>query len=219
MILDLGFVEYRKALALQKEFVARRRLGEIEDSCFMAEHPAVFTIGRTGKRENLLVSESELSIAGIEVIGVDRGGDITFHGPGQLLIYPIIDLKGKARDLHRYLRDLEELGLRILSGYAIRGQRIKEKTGIWVGKAKIASIGVAARDWVTYHGISINVNIDLRYFSMIHPCGMKGIEVTSLGVLLSRNVAMREVKERALEHLKDVFGLKPDTHVQTAGLA
>jgi len=219
MILDLGFVEYRKALALQKEFVARRRLGEVEDSCFMVEHPAVFTIGRTGKRENLLVSESELAIAGIEVIGVDRGGDITFHGPGQLLIYPIIDLKGKAKDLHRYLRDLEELGLRILSGYAIRGQRIKEKTGIWVGKAKIASIGVAARDWVTYHGISINVNVDLRFFSMINPCGMKGIEVTSLGVLLNRDVAMREVKERALEHLKDVFGLKHDAHVQTTGLA
>lgn len=219
MILDLGLVDYTKALAIQREFVVRRRLGEIEDSCLVAEHPAVFTIGRTGKREHLLVSEAHLASHGIGIITVDRGGDITFHGPGQLVIYPIIDLSLKAKDLHLYLRDLEEVGLRLLANYALRGRRVPEKTGVWVGDSKIAFIGVGSRDWITYHGMSININVDLSYFSMMHPCGMRGIAVTSLGALLGCELAMREVKEKLYRHLEEIFGIKGPTHVETAGLA
>jgi len=208
MIIDLGLIDYQEAYKIQKEFVRRRRLGEIEDSIIVAEHNSVFTIGSRGSKENIRVSKDFLERLGIWVLDVDRGGDITFHGPGQILVYPILDLRHRGKDLHRYLRDLESVVIGLLNEYGITGSRIKGKTGVWVSGKKIASIGIAASDWVTYHGLSLNVKVDLSYFSMIYPCGMKDAEITSMKTILGRDMAMPEVKGELLSQFKRVFELK-----------
>jgi lipoate-protein ligase B len=216
MISDLGLIDYEDALRIQKEWVARRRLQEIEDSCLIAEHPAVFTIGRAGSLDHVLTPEDILRNAGIRVIPVDRGGDVTFHGPGQLVIYPIIDLSRKVMDLHRHLRDLEEVAIRLLGEYSVAGSRIAGKTGVWVDGAKISSAGIAARNWITYHGLSINVNVDLSFFSMIYPCGMKDVKVTSLKAILKREVSMSEAKARTARHIEDIFGVRQEAYARTS---
>jgi lipoate-protein ligase B len=207
MIIDLGVTDYEETYRIQREFVRRRKLGEIGDSVILTEHFPVFTIGRTGSEENLLVKKEDLKSGGIKVLRVDRGGDITFHGPGQLVIYPIIDLKNRDKDLHSYMRDAEETVIRFLRRYSISSGRINGKTGVWVSAEKIASIGIAASDWITYHGISININADLNFFSMINPCGMPGIKVTSLAKILGRNIAMDDLKAEAVSSFKAVFGI------------
>ncbi len=195
MILDLGVIDYEEAYRIQKDMVNRRKLGEIEDSIIVAEHPSVFTIGRTGNKANLLADEDSLKRNNIKVLRVDRGGDITFHGPGQVVLYPILDLKTRGRDIHLYLRDLEEAVIIALENYSVVAKRISGRTGIWVGGEKIASIGIAASNWITYHGLSLNVNVDLAFFSMIYPCGLRDIKATSLARILGRELAMAEVKE------------------------
>jgi lipoate-protein ligase B len=196
MVLDLGLIDYEEAYRKQKEFVRLRRLGEMDDSIILAEHHPVFTIGRTGGIENLLENEKALAERGIKVLRVDRGGDITFHGPGQLVVYPIIDLKRYGRDLHKYLRNLEDMAMELLGRYSVRGERVTGKTGVWVRGKKIASIGVAASNWITFHGMSININVELGFFSMINPCGMRGIEMTSLAAILDKAIDIREIKDR-----------------------
>ncbi len=207
MILDLGLIDYQDALKLQRELVGKRRFNEISDSALIVEHPAVFTIGRNGSRDNLLVEEGFLTKKGIRVIDTDRGGDITFHGPGQLVLYPVIDLKRRVKDLHRYLRDLEEVAILFLKRYGIKGERVKDATGVWVDQRKIAFIGVAAKDWVTYHGLSVNIDVDTRFFSMMNPCGTKDMKVTSLKEVLGRTVSMYEAKKALLRELERVFGI------------
>ncbi|MFA4981412.1 MAG: lipoyl(octanoyl) transferase LipB [Candidatus Omnitrophota bacterium] len=213
MILDLGLIDYEAACRIQKEFVARRKSGCIEDSIVLAEHKAVFTIGRTGLSENLLEREDVLRESGIKVIRVDRGGDITFHGPGQLVIYPIVDLKSRGRDMHKYMRDLEEAAIRALRDYAVFGERIHSKTGVWIGEKKIASVGVGASNWITFHGISLNIDCDLSFYNMINPCGMKGVKMTSLGAILNRGVAMDGAKERVIPYFIDIFGIEGQRYV------
>lgn len=208
MILDLGLVDYEESYRIQKELVSKKKLGEIEDSVIIAEHPPVFTIGRTGRRENLLVSEEAIRKDNIKFLKVDRGGDITFHGPGQIVIYPIIDLKNRGKDLHRYLRDLEEVLIGFLKEYSVSGDRLKDRTGVWAGGRKIAFIGIAATDWITYHGLSLNIDVDLKYFSMIRPCGLKGVEVTALNKILNRDVNMFDAKARLLYHLHNIFRIR-----------
>ena len=196
MILDLGLIDYEDCYRKQKELVRRRKLGEIEDSLIIAEHNAVFTIGRSGKADNLLVSPEFLEKLGVKVLKVDRGGDITFHGPGQLVFYPIIDLKAGIKDLHLYLRNLEEAVIRFLDGYGVNGIRVAGRTGVWSSGAKIASIGIAASDWITYHGAAININTDLNFFSMINPCGMKDVKMTSMSEISGGFIDMREAGRR-----------------------
>ena len=218
MILDLGLTDYEAAYKVQREFVHRRRLGEIEDSVIFTEHKPVFTIGRMGSIDNLLVGLELLEKSGIKVINVDRGGDITFHGPGQMVFYPIIDLGLRKKDLHQYLREIEESVIGFLSEYGITSGRSDGKTGVWVKAAKIASIGVAARDWITYHGAAVNLNVDLDFFSMINPCGMKDIEVTSLAAILKKNVNIAEAKEKMLAKLGNIFNLGEINFAERSGL-
>jgi len=213
MILDIGLIDYSDALKMQQELVAKRRSGQIADSILILEHPPVFTIGRSGSRDNLLVGERSLIEKGIKVLDVDRGGDITFHSPGQLVGYPIINLKERTKDLHGYLRDLEETVILFLKKYGIPGERVKGATGVWTGTKKIAFIGIAAKDWVTYHGLSININNDLDFFSMMNPCGMKNIEVTSLKNILKREVPMYEAKKVLLGEFRRVFGMGDMEHM------
>lgn len=207
-ILDLGTREYQEVWRLQKELVAQRRAGLIPDTLILVEHPPVFTVGRGGRPSppTPLPSRRERSgVAGVRTLIVERGGDITFHGPGQLVGYPIIDLQDRGRDLHRFLRDLEEVLIRTVRDFSLDAQRRPGLTGVWVGPKKIASIGIAVQRWVSYHGFALNVSVDLSYFRMIRPCGLDGAVMTSLSALLGREISITEVKPCLLRHWEEVF--------------
>ncbi len=208
MIVDLNVVDYEDAYKLQTEMVMRRIVGEIGDSLIIAEHFPVFTLGRLGKIENLLVAGESLARAGVKVLRVDRGGDITFHGPGQIVAYPIIDLRDKGMDLHGYLRTLEGVVIDLLRDYSIAATRIDGRTGVWVNGGKIASIGIAVRRWVTYHGLSLNVHVDPAFFSMINPCGFRDVRAINLKDVVSGALEIEEVKKGLIHHLEREFNLE-----------
>ncbi len=205
MVLDLGLIDYEEAYRIQKEFVRRRKLDEIDDSVIIAEHQNIYTIGRVGRIENVLAANEILASRGIKVLRVDRGGDVTYHGPGQLVVYPIVDLKVCQMDLRQYLRSLEEVVIRFLKDYDVLSGKLKNKTGVWVSGKKIASVGIGASSWVTFHGFSVNINCDLSFFSMIKPCGMDGVEMTSLECIKEQPVSFSEAKSKILKHLNDVL--------------
>lgn len=216
MILDLGVVDYEKAYSLQLEMVALRKLKEIGDSLILAEHNAVITIGRSGvkaKDNNLLIQEELLGEYGIKVLDVDRGGDITVHAPGQLVVYPIVDLKDKIKDLHLYMQNLENSIIDCLNHFFIKAMSVPKRTGVWVSPdKKIASIGIAAVDWITYHGLSLNVNVELDYFSMIRICGFRDVSATSMKDVLRKTVNMRQVKAEMVKNLGIFLGIQDTDH-------
>lgn len=189
----LGHMEYRKAMKYQLRCVERRASGEIPDTLLLLTHPHVYTIGRIGSEANLLVSSESLLREGIAVERVSRGGDITYHGPGQLVGYPIVLLARP--DVHRFIRCVEEALIDALSDFGIIGRRIDGLTGVWVGEKKIASIGIGVRRWITYHGFALNVDTDLSYFRRIHLCGLKGREATSVAEVTGRGLPMEAVRE------------------------
>jgi lipoate-protein ligase B len=205
MILDLGLIDYEECYKIQREMVARRKLGEVGDTLILAEHNNVFTIGRTGGKKNLLVDEAYLRQKGIRVLDVDRGGDITFHGPGQLVVYPIVELKEKWRDLHKYMRNLEDVVIRFLKRYSIHSGREPGRTGVWASGKKVASIGIGVSSWVTYHGMSVNIKPDLEFFDMIYPCGLRDVRMASLNSLSGKNISIEEAKNAILLDLDSVF--------------
>ena len=206
-VFSLGTLGYRKAWDLQKELVGKRLKKEINDTLLLMEHPSLFTIGRRGSKENLLVADEDLEKKGILVYKVDRGGDITYHGPGQVIGYPILDLNEHGRDVHLMLRNLEEVIIGFLSDYEMEACRIPGYTGVWVGKEKIAAIGIGVSHWITFHGFCLNINPDMNYFSMINPCGIKGRGVTSLEKL--RVTEDREkIERRLVKHFGEVFNLE-----------
>jgi lipoyl(octanoyl) transferase len=195
-VLDLGLIDYRRCYEIQKQCLSDVKLQKEEGFLILCEHHPVFTIGRFGLSENLLISKEEALSRGIEIIKTDRGGDITFHGPGQLVVYPILPLFRIYKDVHRYLHSLEEVVINILGEFGIVGYRIEGRTGVWTDFGKICSIGIGVSRWITYHGIAFNVNVDLSYFDMINPCGFKDIKVTSMKNILSREVDIQLLKER-----------------------
>jgi lipoyl(octanoyl) transferase len=211
-LVDLGLIGYAEAWALQKRIVAARKAGAIEDMLLLCEHPHVITQGRNGKRENLLASEHVLQQKGVEFHATDRGGDITYHGPGQIVGYPILNLAAIRRDVAWYLRMLEEAMIRATAEFGITAARVPGKTGIWVQSGtteeKLAAIGVHLSRWVTSHGFAYNVSTDLRYFDLIVPCGIADRKPTSLETLLGRSVKREEVAPRITNHLGEVFGLE-----------
>jgi lipoyl(octanoyl) transferase len=181
-------VSYARGLELQATLVRQRAAGEIHDQLLLLEHPHVLTLGRAGKSEHVLVDRQRLAALGVELFETGRGGDVTYHGPGQLVAYPILDLAPDRCDLHRYVRDLERVLLATLADYGVHGHVIPGKTGVWVRRAalpeaKVAAIGVRVARWITSHGIALNVATDLRYFGLIVPCGLTGSAVTSLAAL------------------------------------
>jgi lipoyl(octanoyl) transferase len=176
----LGPTPYREGLALQQALVERRAQGRAPDRLLFPDHPPVLTIGRNPSPRNVIASPDALRASGIEVFEVARGGDVTWHGPGQLVGYLVCDLNGRGRDLHRFLREIEQGLIDALAGWGIAGERSPGRTGVWVEGEKIASIGIAVRRWVSYHGFALNVAPDLRFFDLIHPCGLKGIQMTSV---------------------------------------
>jgi lipoic acid synthetase len=211
-VLDLGMHDYEQVWRFQKGLVNRRIAEEIPDTLILVEHLPVFTVGRAANLSPSPFPEGKGELpslfrggAGGEVFIVERGGDITFHGPGQLVGYPIIDLRERGRDVHRFLHDLEELLILTLKDFEIDASRRAGFTGVWTGSKKIASLGIAVRHWVSYHGFALNVSTDLRYFRMIHPCGLDGAVMTSMAEQLGREVSLAEVKPRLLEHWEEIF--------------
>ena len=204
---QLGRVDYAVAGDLQKDKVAQRKAGAIPDTLLLLEHPHVYTLGRNARRENLLVSEEELAARGARVFQTDRGGDVTYHGPGQLVGYPILDLTQHRRDISWYMRSLEEVFLHTARDFGVEAVRLPGAAGVWVGNDKLTAMGVHLSRWVTSHGFALNVNTDLRYFEWIVPCGLREKGVTSLAKLLGRPVEMEAVTERVVKHFGAVFGL------------
>jgi lipoate-protein ligase B len=204
-VIDWGQLPYGPALARQEEAVRQRVEGKIGDTLFLVEHPPVITFGRAGKNEHLLVSNEELGRRGVEVFNITRGGDITFHGPGQLVAYLISDLTQRERDLHRFLRELEESIIEFLYKYHLKGERISGKTGVWVGGKKICAMGVAVRNWVTFHGLALNISTALNWFSLIVPCGLSD-PVTNLEIELKEKADFEKAKERLTDSIVAAFG-------------
>jgi lipoyl(octanoyl) transferase len=209
-------VSYEDGLALQKRLVLERQAGAAPDTLVLLEHPVTYTIGRSGGEQNLLVPEEGIRQAGGSVYRVDRGGDITYHGPGQLVGYPIIDLNDHYRDVHRYLRDLEQVVILVLKEYGIRAGLISGLSGVWVGTEKVAALGVHVSRWVTSHGLALNVNTDLADFQRIVPCGIQEYGVTSVQRLVGRPVPLEEVAVQLARSFAEVFRLEyePDRWVQ-----
>jgi lipoyl(octanoyl) transferase len=208
LVRRLGVVPYPEALSLQRALVEERRAGREGDTLLLVEHPHVLTLGVRGDggRSHILATPEVLASRGVEVHETGRGGDITYHGPGQIVGYPILDLKPDRCDVHRYVRDLEEALIRTAAGYGIVASRVEGLTGVWVGRDKLAAIGVRIARWITSHGFALNVTTDLDYFRLILPCGIADRGVTSLARLLGRPVELAEVEEAISRHFSQVFG-------------
>lgn len=204
----LGILDYPLAQELQLKLVEKRSRDEITDTLLFLEHRPVITRGRGGKENNLLVEKEKLVEIGIPVFPVERGGDVTYHGPGQLVGYPILKLQGEDKDLHLLIRRYEEMIIQVLKDFGIKGERWPPHSGVWVGGKKIAAIGVAVRKWITFHGFAFNVSPDLNHFKFIVPCGIKGGEVTSLKEILGRDCPnMSEVREKTLDYFCSIWGM------------
>jgi len=209
-IYELGMVPYRKALEYQENLLARRIAEEIPDSLILLEHPPTITTGRKGNTGNLLVRKEYLEKHGISFIHASRGGDITFHGPGQIVGYPILNLKNHEMDIRKHLRNIEEVIIRTLGDFGIEGRRIDGVTGVWVKRSKIASMGIAIRKWVTYHGFALNVSTNLDYFELILSCGITDVRITSIRSWLGNeeNVRMDDVTQSVIKNFMGVFGFE-----------
>jgi len=206
-ICHLGPTPYGEGLDIQERLVAARAAGETGDWLLFPDHPPVLTVGRGGSDGSLIADAAALAARGIERFEVTRGGDVTWHGPGQLVGYPIVDLSGHGRDLHRYLRGLEDVVIATLAAWDIAAERSAGRTGVWVGERKIASIGIAVRRWVGYHGFALNVAPDLSDFDLIHPCGLRGVRMTSMLELLGPSTPdLSDVRRRSALELAQRFG-------------
>jgi lipoyl(octanoyl) transferase len=218
LIVDLGLIGFADAFALQKRLVAARKAEAIGDVLLLCEHPHVITIGRNGSREHLLASERVLQQKGVEFHATNRGGDVTYHGPGQLVGYPVINLGAIRRDVVWYVRMLEQAMIRACGDFGVSAGREVGKTGVWIEAlgagcqaGKIGAIGVHISRWVTSHGFAFNVSTDLRYFDLIVPCGIAGRAATSLEKVLGRRVERNDAASKLSEHFGEVFGLEMKT--------
>jgi len=207
VVLELGLIEYQEAYYLQRNLHRQRVEGKISDVLLLLEHLPTITIGKSGTLDNVLVSRERLAQEGMSLFFTDRGGDVTYHGPGQLVAYPIVDLRQRGKDLHCYVEKLEEVILRTLMDFSIDGDRDECHPGVWVNEEEIAAIGLSLRKWVSMHGLALNINIDLEHFSFIHPCGFSDRRATSMSKILGSHVPMREAANSLISHFCEVFNL------------
>jgi lipoic acid synthetase len=206
-VYQLGQVEYQEALEFQRRLVNDYTENPRDaGSLILLEHPPVITVGRSGSEANVLVNREDLRRQGVSLFDTNRGGDVTYHGPGQIVGYPILPLAFHGRDVHKYLRRLEQVLIAALWEYGIKAEQKPGLTGVWTDKGKIASIGVAITHWVTYHGFALNVAPNLDHFKLIHPCGIVGCSVVSMESLLGKAPERPEVEERLLAHFRAEFG-------------
>ena len=203
---DLGTISFEDACELQAQAVRRIAKSESSETVHLLEHHHVFTIGRRGLADNL-VSSVDFDGNSLSVVRINRGGDVTYHGPGQLVVYPHLDLRLRGRDLGRYLRNLEECVIRSSRHFGVDGYQRKKLTGVWTDRGKLASIGVGVRRWITMHGLALNVSTDLSYFKLINPCGIPECPITSLEEILGRLIDLAEVKEEMKRNFLEIFGL------------
>ena len=202
----LGLVRYADGLELQRTLVEDRKAGRIPDTLLLLQHPHVVTIGvKKDGRQHIIATPEQLASRGVEVFETGRGGDVTYHGPGQIVGYPIVDLNPDRRDVHRYVRDLEEVMIQVCADYGLNAGRVKGFSGAWVGDSKIGAIGVRISRWVTSHGFAFNVTTDTEFFNLIVPCGIADRGVTSLTQETGRTVELRDVEDRFIEHFATVF--------------
>jgi len=203
--IDLGRVDYEDAFALQKREVERLQRGEGDDVLLFVEHPHVITVGRNADGSALVADRRLIEARGARVVATDRGGDVTYHGPGQMVGYPILRLESSRHDIRRYVYDLEEVLIRALADFGLFAGRHAQHRGVWVNNRKIASLGIRISRWVTMHGFALNVSTDLSYFSLMNPCGISGCVMTSMETELASTVAMAAVRERVVVHFGNVF--------------
>lgn len=217
IVYQLGLITYSEAYQLQRQLLCQRVNNEIADTLLLLEHPPTITIGKSGKLENVLASQAQLAEAGVSLFFVDRGGDVTYHGPGQLVAYPIIDLRQRGRDVHQYLRDLEEVIIRTLNDFSINASRDSSHAGVWVRDEEIAAIGLRVSKWVSMHGVALNVNTDLEQFSLINPCGFSDKKAASISSLLSQDVSIEAVTKKLLARFSEVFNaqMEPGSDILT----
>lgn len=215
---DLGFIDYKEAWDLQQEIHSKRVANEADDFLFLLEHPNTYTLGKTAHKENLVGSEDYLKQNQISVYDIDRGGDITYHGPGQIVGYPIIDLNNWFKDTHKYLRALEEVIIKTCENYGLQCGRNEKHTGVWIDDRKIAAIGIKVSRWVTMHGFAFNINTDLNLFKGIIPCGIQDKSVTSLSKELKKEIDTNEVKEILLRNFFTLFSYEKIRVIQKVEL-
>ena len=207
IVIDLARQDFDECWTLQHRLHRARKEEILPDCLLLVEHPHVLTIGRGGKRENILVSETLLNERGITCLSIERGGDVVYHGPGQLVGYPIFALKREGIGIVNFVWRLEEVMIRILKDYGIIGQRDERNRGVWVGKDKIGFVGIAVRSGISLHGFALNVNPDLSFFELIKPCGLDGVKATSIKALLGKEIDLEEVKKSAIDHFQEVFNI------------
>jgi lipoic acid synthetase len=213
----LGLIAYEEAYGLQKQLWAEKAAGRQEDALLLLQHTPTLTLGKSGHLENLLVEKEELTREGIALYFTDRGGDITYHGPGQLVAYPIMDLQRRGKNIPRYVRDLEEVVIATLADFSISGERDEKHVGVWVGQDKVCAIGVRVKQWITMHGFALNVSPDLSPFSIITPCGIVGRGVTSMAKVLNSAPSLEEVTANLIAHFSEVFSLSMEEGVIDQG--
>jgi len=202
---DLGQIGYLDGLRRQDDALADVQAGRASGALFLLEHPHVVTLGRNARRANVLVPDDELARRGVEIHECGRGGDVTYHGPGQLVGYPVMHLPAGRRDVHRYVRDIEEVLIRTLARFGVDAARVPGHPGVWVGRDKVAALGVRISRWITSHGFALNVDPELDYFDLIRPCGLRDRGVTSMARLLGAAPAMADVKRVVADQFRDVF--------------
>jgi len=205
LLLNLGVEPYGRVLDLQHRLVEARREGLIEDTLILLEHLPVITLGRRADEKNIVASRELLARLGVEVHRVERGGDVTYHGPGQLVGYPILDLRGYRQDVGWYMHSLEEVLIQALSDFGIGAGRMEERIGVWVGDKDIAALGARIEEWITYHGFALNVSPDLSHFDLIIPCGYRGMGITSMAEVLGEAPEMSEVRKSVVQWFGEVF--------------
>ena len=205
LVADLGLLDYHQGLLLQEKLLNLRKSGTIPDVLLLLEHPSVFTIGHSGIVENIIVSKETLVREGIPVFHTNRGGDVTYHGPGQLVAYPILNLGENRLGVRQYAGNLEEVVIRTLADVGIGGQRVSGRRGVWVGEEKVCALGLRISGRVSLHGFALNVNTNLKYFTYIIPCGIAGVSITSVAKLLGHEVEIGEIQENLLRHFAQVF--------------
>jgi len=207
---DLGFIDYQEAWDFQKEIFSKRVSGEVEDFLLLLEHPNTYTLGKTAHRENLKGSDDYLKENQISVYDIDRGGDITYHGPGQIVGYPIVDLNNWYKDTHKYLRALEEVIIKTCKDYSLNCERNPKYTGVWIGDRKIAAIGIKVSRWITMHGLALNINNKLDNFEKIIPCGIFHKGITSFKKILNTDININDVRKLLIGNMEKVFGFNAE---------
>lgn len=217
IIWKLGLIEYGKAYKLQRSLHYQRVTEEIPDVLLLLEHPPTITIGKSGSIENVLVSKEALSKEGVSLFFIDRGGDVTYHGPGQIVGYPIIDLKQRGKDIRRFVYDIEEVIIRMMKDFSIEAGRDESHPGVWIDGKELAAIGLAIRRWVSIHGFAINVNPNMEHFSLINPCGFNDRKATSMSQLLGEKLPVDAVKERLISHFSEIFDVPMDLKTTIQG--